>query len=197
MKRRRLILLGVFFLVAAGMAYYVQNIVKAALFVPVSYIWWGFSILYQSVAQVVYWVLLLGGVSLMAFGSLYGKERGRKLVPEEFISPKGPLESVARQISQTRGGVYNKWLIANRFGKLARSILTLRNAQADDVGSPLKGRDWNPPPEVEAYLEAGLLRTFADFPRQRRFSRPPSTPFDVDLNQVIVYLQSQMENERD
>jgi hypothetical protein len=50
---------------------------------------------------------------------------------------------------------------------------------------------------VGAYLESGLTRTFADFPRQRRFSRLPDTPFDIDLNQVISYLESQLENHRD
>ena len=197
MKRRRLILLGVFFLVAAGMAYYLQDLVRSALFVPISFLWWGFNIMYQSVAQLVYWVLLVVGVTLMAFGSLYGKDRTRKLVKEETIPLRGPLETTARQISRTGYGVYYKWLIANRMGKLARSILSLRNGQADRPNRPLAGEDWNPPAEVEAYLNSGLMRTFADFPRQKRFSRPPGTPFDIDLNQVISYLESQMENQRD
>jgi hypothetical protein len=197
MKRRRLILLGAFFLVAAGMAYFLQDLIQSALFVPLSYLWWGFNLMYKSVAQLVYWVLLVVGVALMAFGSLYGKERGRELVEEETTPLRGPLESTARQISRTGKGMYYKWLIANRMGKLARSILSLRNGQASAPNRPLVGRDWNPPAEVEAYLESGLTRTFADFPRQRRFSRPSETPFDIDLNQVITYLESQMEKHRD
>ena len=197
MKRRRLILLGVFFLVAAVMAYFLQDLIKSALFVPVSYLWWGFNVLYLSVAQIVYWVLLMVAVALMAFGSLYGKERGREWVEERTSSQVGPLEATARQISRTDQGVYYKWLIANRIGKLARSILSLRNGQEISLNNPLGGRDWNPPSDVEAYLNAGLTRTFADFPRKRRFSRPPETPFDIELDQVITYLESQMENQRD
>lgn len=197
MKRRPLFLFGVFFLIAAAMAYYLQDLVRSVLFEPISYLWWGFNILYQSIAQLVYWILLMVGVTLMAFGSLYGKDRGRELVEEETNPPKGPLEVIARQISRTEKGVYYKWLIANRIGKLARSILYLREGQADTPNSPLEGRGWNPPGEVGAYLESGLTRTFADFPRQRRFSRPLETPFDIDLNQVIAYLESQMENHRD
>jgi hypothetical protein len=196
-KRHRLILLGVSFLVAAGMAYYLQDLVRSVLFEPISYMWWGFNILYQSIAQLVYWILLVVGVTLMAFGSLYGRDRARELVEEETNPPQGPLEATARHIARTEKGVYYKWLVANRMGKLARSILFLRNGQPDSLNSPLKGRDWNPPDEVEAYLESGLTRTFADFPRQRRFSRPLETPFDIDLNQVIAYLESQMENHRD
>jgi hypothetical protein len=197
MRRRRLILLGVFFLVAAGMAYYLQDLIQSALFVPLSYLWWGFNVMYQSVAQLIYWVLVVVGVALMAFGSLYGKDRGRELVREENIALQGPLETTARQIEKTNKGVYYKWLIANRMGKLARSILFLHNGQSSAPTNPLEGRDWNPSPEVGAYLEAGLTRTFADFPRRRRFSPPPETPFDIDLDQVISYLESQLENQRD
>ena len=197
MNRRQLILVGVSFLVAAGMAYYLQDLVRSVFFEPISYLWWGFNILYQSIAQLVYWILLVVGVTLMAFGSLYGKDRARELVEEEMNPPQGPLEATARHISRTGKGVYYKWLVANRMGKLARSILSLRNGQAASPNGPLEGRDWNPPDEVEVYLESGLTRTFADFPRQRRFSRPLETPFDIDLNQVIAYLESQMENHRD
>jgi len=196
-KRRRSILLGVFFLVAAGMAYYLQDLVRSVLFEPLSYLLWGFNILYQSIAQLVYWVLLVIGVTLMAFGSLYGKGRARELVEEEKLIPHGPLEATARQISRIGKGVYYKWLIANRMGRLTRSILALRNGHADSPGGLLDGRDWNPPDEVAAYLVSGLTRTFADFPRRRWFSRPQETPFDIDLGQVVAYLESQLENQRD
>jgi len=180
------------------MAYYLQDIVRSVLFVPASYMLYGFNLLYQSVAQLVYWILLVVGVTLMAFGSLYGKDRARELVEEEMNPPQGPLEAMAKQISRTgKGGAYYKWLMANRMGKLARSILSLRSGQAEAPNSPLEGRDWNPPDEVAAYLVSGVMRTFADFPRQRWFSRPLETPFDIDLNQVIAYLESQMENHRD
>ena len=198
MNRRQLMILGISFLVAAGMAYYLQDLVRSVLFEPISYMWWGFTILYQSVAQLVYWILLVVGVTLMAFGSLYGKGRSKELVEETPDIRQGTLEATARQFSRTGSkGIYYKWLVANRLGRLARSILSLRNGGAEAPNGPLQGRDWNPPDEVEAYLEAGLTRTFADFPRQKLFSRPSETPFDIDLNQVIAYLESQMENHRD
>lgn len=196
--KRRPVLLGIFFLVAAGMAYFLQDLIHSVLFEPLSYLIWGFSIFYRSVAQLVYWVLLVIGVTLMAFGSLYGKGWKRELVEEEKLPPEGPLEAAARQISRTnQGGVYYKWLIANRIGKLARAILILRNGQAGSSSSALDGRDWNPPDEVAAYLVSGLTQSFADYPRRRWWSRPLETPFDIDLNQVVTYLESQLENQRD
>ena len=195
--KRRLILLGMVFLVAAGMAYYLQDLVRSILFEPLSYLLWGFNILYQMIAQLVYWILLVLGVALMAFGSLYGRGFARKLVEEEKITPQGPLQTTAGQISRTGQGVYYKWLIANRLGKLARSILSLRTGQVDVSGGEFDAQNWNPPDEVATYLVSGLTRTFADFPRQRWLSRPQKTPFDIDIDQVTTYLESQMENHRD
>ena len=192
-----MILLGVVFLLAAGMAFYLQDIFRAVLFEPLSYLAWGLSIVYQSIAQLVYWILLVTGFTLMAFGSLYGKDPRRESVEDEKSSKQGPLENVARQISRLDAGMYYKWLIANRMGKLARSILALRNGKAFVSHGELDGRDWNPPDEVAAYLVSGLTRTFADYPRPRWFSRPQETPFDVDLDQVVAFLESQMENHRD
>lgn len=83
MKRRPLFLFGVFFLIAAAMAYFMQDLIRSALFEPISYLWWGFNILYRSIAQLVYWILLMVGVTLMALDSLYGKNRGEELVEEE------------------------------------------------------------------------------------------------------------------
>ena len=197
MNRRRLILLGVVFLVAAGMAFYLQDFVRAVLFEPLSYLAWGLNIVYQSVAQLVYWILLVTGFTLMAFGSLYGKGPGRESVEGEKSSSHGPLENVSRQISRAGEGMYYKWLIANRLGKLARSILTLRGGQTARSHDALDGRDWDPPDEVAAYLVSGLTRTFADYPRPRWFARPQETPFDVDLDRVVAFLESQMENQRD
>jgi len=196
-KHRRLILLGAFFLVAAILAYYLQDLVHAFLFVPVSYLLWGGNLLYQSIAQIIYWFLLLLGITLMAFGSLYGKGRSGQLAEKETRSRQGPLETVARQITRASKGVYYKWMVANRMGKLARSILYVRNGRVETSRGVLTGRDWDPPDEVAAYLVSGLTRTFADFPRRGWFSRLQETPFDIDLGQVLAYLESQMENQRD
>lgn len=197
MRRRRIILVGAFLLVAAGLAYFLQDAVNAALFVPLSYLWWAFTIMYQSVAQVIYWLLLVLGVAFMALGSLYGRERSRERVTEDPPPSLGPLGIATRQISRTGKGTYYKWLIANRMGKLSRSILQLRNGTLDDPNGALEGRGWGPPDEVSAYLVSGLLSTFADYPRPRWYARRPETPFDVDLDQVLSYLESQMENPSD
>jgi hypothetical protein len=194
---RRLILLGIIFLVAAGLAYYLEDLVRSILFEPLSYLLWGLNLVYLSIAQLVYWVLLVIGVTLMAFGSLYGGGRTRKQVEDEKITLQGPLQTTAGQISRTGRGVYYQWIIANRLGKLATSILTLRTGKAEYLGDEIDAEDWKPPDEVAAYLVSGLTRTFADFPRRRWYFRPQKTPFDIDLDQVTTYLESQMENQRD
>ena len=194
---RRLVLLGVILLVAAGLAYYLEDLVRSILFEPLSYLLWGLNIVYLSIAQLVYWILLVIGVTLMAFGSLYGSGRALKPVEEEKNTSQGPLQATARQISRTSQGVYYQWMIANRLGKLASSILSLRTGKAENLGGEFDAQDWKPPDEVAAYLVSGLTRTFADFPRRIWYFRPQKTPFDIDLDQVTTYLETQMENQRD
>ncbi len=74
---------------------------------------------------------------------------------------------------------------------LAVEILELRGNNSGRVKT-LKGRDWNPPPGVQDYLEAGLNNSFADYPLSRKI-----TPFSVDVEIVVNYLESQMEMNRD
>jgi hypothetical protein len=49
--------------------------------------------------------------------------------------------------------------------------------------------------DVQAYLSAALKTSFADYPRRGFFSAQPRTPFDRDIEPVIDYLESLMEDE--
>jgi hypothetical protein len=63
---------------------------------------------------------------------------------------------------------------------------------------PLTGPDWTPDENVQAYLEAGLRGSFADYPQGRRFfSKPEPTPLDKDVGEVIEFLEEQVSNQHD
>ena len=73
--------------------------------------------------------------------------------------------------SQSRKGIYFKWLVANRLGKLAYQILLHRESgRPRSVFAPLLGADWEPSKELRQYLETGLHGSFADFPNTSRLS---------------------------
>jgi hypothetical protein len=183
--------------VAAVMAYLLKDVVAAILFEPVSQLWYALSLLYLSVAQIIFWFVLIVIVALIAFDSLYGKFGPPRLDEGETRSRVGPIANTARHISRSNEGIYYKWLIANRLGKLARSIFARGNGGESKGIDVLESRGHRMPPEIGAYLISGLSQTFADYPRSNWFGRPSQTPLDVDVEGVIEYLELQMEHEHD
>jgi len=193
MNRSQKWILGITLLVSAAMAYFLQDIILSLLFEPLSYVWYALTLLYYSIAQVIVWFVLMVSVALVAFGSLYGEFRLAGSMKVESVPVSGPIEKLAGQISSGDEGIYNKWLVANRLGKLAQSIFQRRSGHEGSSNSTLDIGVPGAPAEVKSYLDAGLQSTFADFPRRRWFSPRPQTPFDLDIEEVIAYLESKME----
>jgi hypothetical protein len=97
-----------------------------------------------------------------------------------------------------RGGIYYKWLVANRLGKDAREILAQRDGHAvSKKFGRLNGNHWHPPQEIDSYLESGLNGSFADYPQPRLGTKPQPAPWDVDPQLVIDYLENEMETLHD
>jgi hypothetical protein len=108
---------------------------------------------------------------------------------------RGQVEDLAVWLGRAKGGMYFKWLIANRLGKLAYQMLLHRESgRSRSVFAPLAGTDWEPSRDLQTYLETGLHGSFSDFPTARRFSLPSKTPLDHDIGDAVEFLESQMEN---
>jgi hypothetical protein len=197
MNLRQKGILGITFLVSAMIAYFLQDLIHSIIFEPLSYLLYVFHLMYLSVAQIILWFLLVVIVVLTALGSLSGKFRPARSVEVDPDPNYGPVERLARYITRSADGVYYKWLVANRLGKLTRSMLVQRSGRDDLPDGRLDAPDWNPPAEVSLYLESGLRKTFADFPRRRWFWGSRETPFDMDVEDVIAYLESKMEDHHD
>lgn len=196
-RRRKFALAGLFLVIAGLMAFSLRDLIRQSVVLPLTYFWWLGGIFYRSVAQVVYWVLLVTGFGLMAFGSLYGRERPSAERKRRGRVERGPIENFAWWLAQRPRGTYFKWRVANRLGTLAREMLAQRGEVLSGPPFRLAGRGWEPPEEVDGYLDAGLNRSFAEFPRRGWFSRPPATPFDLEVEPVVEYLESQLETNSD
>jgi hypothetical protein len=83
--------------------------------------------------------------------------------------------------------------VAHRLGQLALETIRQRHGeQASLSDAEREGRDWRPSPEIQAYLEAGLNRSFADYPRRAWSASSAGTPFDQDVQSVVDFLESQI-----
>jgi hypothetical protein len=194
MTRRRVLLLGSVFVVAMVLAFALQDLVHLALVIPLAYIWWVFGLLFGAIPQVVVWGVFVFLIAILLFNSLKTRIVRPRLTRKKAKPHLGNVERLAQSIERSREGIYIKWQIANRLGRLARDFLIQHGDRLDaKVIGPLTGRDWHPSEPVRTYLETGLNGSFADYPSARRFfSRPQPTPLDLDVNEVVDFLEGQM-----
>lgn len=176
-------------------AYALREPIYVFVIVPLAYIWWLITLYYHVLPQVAIWIVLIYVIFYTGIRGLLMEIPAGKAVFLKRQKAKGPVESLASLVHKTGKGVYYKWLIANRLGRVARELLDQREGrQTKHKATRLSGRDWDPPQDVSAYLESGVNGSFADYPRRRW--RIPRTPLDINPQQVIEYLESEMENNR-
>jgi hypothetical protein len=198
MRNQRLFAIIGIGLIALLLAFPLRDAVFRAVVVPLAYLLWVLGIAYHAVHQVIWWTVILLLVLFLTSRSLLPKFKVRERFQLKKKPVVGQVESLASWLKKTEQGVYFKWLIANRLGKIANQILANRSTgKQRSFFDPLAGPDWTPNSGVQSYLESGLHGSFSDYPQKRRaFSKPKQTPIDHDLHEVVEYLESQVEDER-
>jgi len=189
-------LIGIFW-IAVLLAFPLRGAVYELVVIPVAYVWWVLGLLYHSLNQSVWWFVALFLVFLTLARSLRptGRIRERMRIKKRPIV--GQVENLTMWMKRTERGTYFKWLIANRLGKIAHEILSMRMGGVKrSFFDPLTGPDWEPESSVQQYLETGLKGSFTDYPQPKRFfSKPVETPLDHDVDDVLKYLESQVSNQ--
>jgi hypothetical protein len=189
-RGRRLMVISLMGLLAALLAFPLRGFVFYNIITPLSFIWFYLVYYYHVIPQQFYWFFILLAAVYIALGGLLENPFRRKRKPLPKRHAKGPVEALASRINNSRRGAYSRWKVARSLGLLASGILEMRGSKSGRIKS-LKGKDWNPPAGVQKYLETGLNGSFADYPLSAR-----RTPFDVDVEIVVAYLESQLEMNR-
>jgi hypothetical protein len=193
--RRPLILVGAL-IIAAILAFPLRETIYAMIVVPAAFIAWNLNLLYRSYSQGIWWLVVVIIVLFMIMFSLVPQTKFRRRAEEKAKPQLGSVEDLARWLGRADRGVYFKWLVANRLGKLAYQMLLRRESgRPRSVFAPLVGADWDPGKELQSYLETGLHGSFADYPNVRHLpGAPQRTPLDLDVREAVEFLESQMEN---
>ena len=193
--RRLLILIGAV-IIAGILAFPLRGMIYETIVIPAAFIAWNLSLLYRSYPQGIWWLVVVFIVLMMIVFSLVPHSASRGRVEEKRKSPQGQVESLAVILRRAEQGVYFKWVVANRLGKLAYNILRHReNGKPRSVFVPLLGADWEPSKDLQSYLETGLHGSFADFPNVSRFSGAhQKTPLDMNVREAVDFLESHVEN---
>jgi hypothetical protein len=192
---RRIIIALIVLGIAAALAYALRETIERTVIQPLVYIWWVLGIYYDSFPQVLIWIILVGVIVMIELSSLVAEVRAPDGKRDVRKPVQGPVESLAGWFLRAPDGLYFKWLLAQRLGKLSRDLIAFNARQAaPSAHEALHGPGWEPPEEVAAYLESGLNGSFADYPRPRwPFQRPAPTPLDLDPDVAVDYIESKLE----
>ncbi|HEX2994319.1 MAG TPA: hypothetical protein VHP14_05830 [Anaerolineales bacterium] len=192
LQRQRWLLLAGVLLIAGILAFPLRETIHQMIVVPVAFVAWRLDLVYRSFSQWIWWWAIIFIVFVMLVLSLMPRQNLRHGTQVKLKPPLGPVEALAVRLRKAEHGIYFKWLIANRLGKLAYQMLLHREGgRPRSVFAPLVGIDWEPSPELQSYLETGLHGSFAEFPNANR--RQP-TPLDFNIVEAVEFLESQVEN---
>jgi hypothetical protein len=196
MKSRR-----TFALIAASagvlvLAFLLRAAVYEGVILPLAQLFWWLRVLYRAVPQVVYWVILIVVLVYLVISTFAlhlpeiqrsGNSGGLRV---------GKVQQVSFWLTRSRRGIFSRWQVANLLANIALDILSSRSSSGRR-GLRLAGAGWDPPPQVQGYLETALKTTYADYPRPGVFSGEPHTPLDSDPEPIVDYLESLMEDGHD
>lgn len=198
MSRRRIFLFAALIVAALLLAFLLQNAIQKVIIGPLLYVGWGLGVIYRSLPQFWVWVVLLAVIFFMLLSPfLDDRPRMRRRRKKEELE-RGPIETLAETLNQLNKGIYFKWVVANRLGKIVRDWLAYRERLDKRwQANALESNGWQAPTDVHKYLDVGLNGSFADYPRPRIpfIKRRTATPLDIDPNRVLDVLESNMEAE--
>ncbi|MGE5250765.1 MAG: hypothetical protein ACM3QS_11230 [Bacteroidota bacterium] len=199
MRNRRLLwLAGGALILALLLAFPFRGFLERRVILPAAYLLWVLWVFYTTMPQLLWWALAVLVIAFLIGTSLSPGERYAPRFRPDPKPPVGPLEELARSLGKSGDGVYFKWLVANRLGKLAHRMLVQREGnRSRSVFAPLVGTDWHPAPRVQSYLETGLHGSFSDYPESQRSGPPAASPLNLDVEEAVSFLESQLESRRD
>jgi hypothetical protein len=198
MKSRRYLLAILVTLIVALMAFLLQDVIHRFVVMPLAYLWWMVQTYVSVIPQVFLWILLLAIMVMMVITNMLSWISFARQFQQISKAAQSPLEILAHWISNPGKGNYYRWMVANRLGKLGVDLdVHLENRENEGLLDEVDGAGQMPSELVQRYLKAGLEESFVDYPLPPLpFLRRKVTPFDLDVEPVVKFLEAKMEARR-
>lgn len=193
--RRGLLLLLAGLGLAAVLGFVLRETVRAYLILPLTKFFWLVRGYYGSFSQASYFVILLVAVlliGLLSFRLTDWLEMGRR---QDEQPARGAVRQLAFWLERSHRSAYARWYVARTLADLALDLLGERTGSRRSSGEGLEGAGWNPPAEIQAYLQSALRLSPAGFARKE--TSLEAAALENDPEQVVSYLESILENIHD
>lgn len=185
-------LIGGLILVLAGvLVALVQGVARDTIVIPILYAFLYAQQIFESIPQLILWILVVVVVLILALRSLVGR-------PTLFLGSRqertnyGRVETWMRLVDFAGQDEYSRWRLAQRLGLLTSEVVA-HQEQVDlrQTRQVIEDQTVPMPPEVRAYLRAGIA---GHRPRARGFfglmrSGSSSDALELDPAKVADFLE--------
>ncbi|PKN93459.1 MAG: hypothetical protein CVU44_08900 [Chloroflexi bacterium HGW-Chloroflexi-6] len=188
MKLVRVVLGVVLLAFAVVLALLISGFVQDGLLMPVFRFFWLLRGYLGAIPQSALWgfaVIVVFSIALWSLGTV------RIAFPSDWTRPQtvpGEVHQLAFWLRRIKRGAYQRWFVARTFADLAIDILRAQGVQVERRGH-LSGPGWNPPADIQKYLEIAVYSTPASFGRQ---AKQAGLETDPEPQAVIEYLETYM-----
>lgn len=195
---------GLILLLAIPLVLLFRDFTREVLMVEILYIVWRLRILFESLPQIPLWTLFLIVVLFIAFRSLIKRQQPSPASREAKVERQGPVYALSRGIERSATGAYFKWRLARRLRTLVVEVSAYQHRiSSEQTKQSLDEGTLEAPPEVQAYLQTGLtpIYTLSAGLLARLWQRLSPGAWDAavdpDLEQVVQFLETQLEVQHD
>jgi hypothetical protein len=189
MKRNRLLIVGAALLLAVLLAWVISGFVRQNLLLPTLEVAWLLQNYYRMIPQSWLWGIL---VTIVLVGALFSLSSVRTSFSPDWLKTRRTQTAgseLAFWLARTEQGQYQRWFVAHRLATLARELLREQGIQIER-GDALTGPGWNPPDDVQKYLQAALYSSPKTFDSA---AKAAGLNTDPKVEEVIQYLETYAE----
>jgi hypothetical protein len=196
--KQRLPVIALAFVLAALLALIATGAIVDVVVTPLLFLWWVARVLYEALPQALLWGAFVAIAVLLVAKSLTWS-----LAPlppaEPQADTRGRVSTWSELLRESSRDDHGRWRLAQRLSQLAIEMLAFREqCPPHEISRRLDNGSLDLPPDLRAYLRAGIS-PYAPRPKQRRrFGQPAQQParpdpLASDPNVVIDYLESALQ----
>jgi hypothetical protein len=183
--------LALVLLLAAILAFMVQDIINQVLVKPLLYLFWVGRLILATLPQSLIWGVFLLGAVLITWANLFKRRRRGLRSPIRKAQPSGRVETWLKLIQQAQHETYYKWQLAQQLRKLTLGALAHdERLTRHEIRQRLATNALALPPDIQAYLQASTT-SFGYFSanKSRWLRGQPATPLDLKPEKIAHFLE--------
>jgi hypothetical protein len=197
MKRNYLIFGITLLIMGVILAPFAFQLFRLIFLQPAAYYWWRVRQIIRVIPQSSYWLFVIISLGLVV---IYIQLRNNIRIKEynkTSAKREGAVEQFTEYLNRSERSNYFKWVIANHLANLDLKIRRQYSGNIERENQHISGMKGDGTPLLEKYFSAGLNTSFMAYQKKRKLlSRKNGSPLDIELEEVINFLESQMEMEK-